>query len=126
MSSLTRRDVLQTSSLAAAVGAIQAAGGVFTESLKAAEGSPANRIRVGVMGVNGRGSYLALTFSRQPDCEVAFVCDVDSRASTKCVAAINKEFAKTPATIVDVRKGLEDKTVDVLVVAAPNHWHAPA
>jgi predicted dehydrogenase len=126
MSSITRREALRTSGLVAAVGAIQAAGGVFTEGAKAAEGSPANRIRVGVMGVNGRGSYLAMTFSRQPDCEVAFVCDVDSRASTKCVAAINKEFSKTPETIVDVRKGLEDKTVDVLVVAAPNHWHAPA
>lgn len=83
-------------------------------------------LRVSVMGVNSRGNALAKNFAFQENCEVIHICDVDSRATEKCIAAVEKVQNKKPAGFVDIRKSLESRDVDILVVAAPDHWHAPA
>jgi predicted dehydrogenase len=84
------------------------------------------RIRVAVMGVNARGFAVSSNFASQSDCEVAHVCDVDTRATEKCVAEIEKIQKIKPASTPDFRNALADKNVDVLIVTAPDHWHAPA
>lgn len=84
------------------------------------------RITVAMMGVNSRGLALAGNFSAQSNCEVVYVCDVDSRAADKCIARVEKNQHKRPKALPDFRKALEDKNVEALVVAAPDHWHAPA
>lgn len=84
------------------------------------------RIRVAMMGVNSRGLALATNYSLQPNCEIVYVCDVDTRAAERCMGVVEKNQKKRPAAQPDFRKALEDKNVDVLVVAAPDHWHAPA
>lgn len=84
------------------------------------------RIKVAVMGVNSRGYALALNFASQPNAEVLHVCDVDSLAAGKCIQAVSMVQQKIPKNTLDFRKSLEDKDMDVLVVAAPDHWHAPA
>ena len=83
-------------------------------------------LRVSVMGVNSRGNALAKNFAFQENCEVIHICDVDSRATEKCIAAVEKVQNKKPTGFVDIRKSLESRDVDILVVAAPDHWHAPA
>src|SRR5690554_208144 len=85
-----------------------------------------DRVKVSVMGVNSRGNALAQNFAHQPNCEVLYVADVDSRAIEKCNAAVEKIAGKAPKPARDFRTTLEDKDVDALVVAAPDHWHAPA
>jgi len=84
------------------------------------------RIRVAVMGLNGRGHSLARTFARQPGCRVAYICDVDRRTFERTGAAVAAIQGDPPKTAGDVRRVLEDRDVDALVVAAPDHWHAPA
>ena len=91
--------------------------------------APSNKIVAGVMGVNGRGRVLAETFAKATGSEVAYICDVDTRAIEKTVNAVNKatpDGAKEPEGVVDFRRILDDQGVDVLVIAAPDHWHAPA
>ena len=85
-----------------------------------------DKIIVSVMGVNSRGNSLAKNFARQLHCEVGHICDVDSRAIEKCVDAIKDRQDRKPEGFVDVRKSLESKDIDALVIAAPDHWHAPA
>ncbi|WP_316810081.1 Gfo/Idh/MocA family oxidoreductase [Pedobacter heparinus] len=85
-----------------------------------------DRIKVAMMGVNARGLALADNFSQQSNCEISYVCDVDSRAADKCIGIVEKNQHKRPKAEPDFRKALEQKEVDVLVVAAPDHWHAPA
>ncbi len=85
-----------------------------------------DRIKVGIMGVNARGLALAKNFAAQKNCEVSFICDVDSRAMDKCIAAVEPIQQKRPRGVMDFRKTLEDKGMDALVIAAPDHWHAPA
>lgn len=84
------------------------------------------KVRVAVMGVNSRGFALANNFAALSDCEVGIVCDVDSRAIEKCAASVGKIQDAKPAVLEDFRKALEDKQIDALVVATPDHWHAPA
>jgi predicted dehydrogenase len=62
----------------------------------------------------------------QPNCEVGYICDVDERAINKVVTTVANKQQRKPQGVVDFRKILDDKTIDVLVCAAPNHWHAPA
>lgn len=84
------------------------------------------RIRVAMMGVNARGLALARNFSAQRNAEVAYVCDVDSRAAEKCNSAVEENQGKRPKSEPDIRKLLSYSDFDGLVVAAPDHWHAPA
>ena len=83
-------------------------------------------IRVASMGVNSRGLAVTQNFAKQKGCEILYVCDVDSRAAEKCIKSVAGIAGKAPKNQPDFRKALEDKEVDVLMVAAPDHWHAPA
>ena len=84
------------------------------------------RINVGVVGVNSRGSALAHNFASQKDSSVIYISDVDTRAAEKCIASISKIEGNSPKAAPDFRKALEDKNMDAIVVATPDHWHAPA
>lgn len=85
-----------------------------------------NMLRASVMGVNSRGNALAQNFAYQDNCEVIHICDVDSRATAKCIDAVTKVQGRKPDGFTDFRKSLESSDIDILVVAAPDHWHAPA
>ena len=85
-----------------------------------------NRIVLGVMGTNGRGSALARGFAALPEVEFAYVCDVDERAAAKGLQAVRDRQPAVPKVVKDFRRVLEDRDVDALVVAAPDHWHGPA
>ncbi len=85
-----------------------------------------DRINIAMMGVNSRGMALASTFAKQENVEIIYVCDVDSRAEAVCSGSIEKMQNKRPAAMPDFRKALESKNLDVIVIAVPDHWHAPA
>ncbi len=83
-------------------------------------------IRVSMMGVNSRGKALSHTFAQQKNCNVIHVCDVDKRAITSCQDSLKQFQDNKTEGFEDFRKSLESKDVDVMVIAAPDHWHAPA
>src|SRR5450759_1028163 len=85
-----------------------------------------DRINIAMMGVNSRGMALANTFAKQENVEIIYVCDVDSRAEAVCSGSIEKLQNKRPTAMPDFRKALESKNLDVIVIAVPDHWHAPA
>jgi predicted dehydrogenase len=118
MSRLDRRGFLQSSAAVAAAAAIaQSASG---------QDAPSERVRVGVMGLNGRGAALAQVFSRLPGSAVAYVCDVDESALEKGLALVRDQQSQPPQAVKDFRKILDDPAVDALAIAAPDHWHGPA
>ncbi len=87
---------------------------------------PNDTVRVAVMGVNGRGLALTKGFMAAPGAEVVTICDVDSRAAEKAAAVVTKGQSRSAKIESDIRRVLDDRSIDALVVAAPNHWHAPA
>jgi predicted dehydrogenase len=121
---LSRRKFIQTSAIGAA-----GAFAIPTIIPGSAFGA-ANKVRIAVLGVNGRGTAHMSGFSRLPDVEVACLCDPD----LNILAQRAKEFdGKNEARIgrkvkqvQDLRKVFEDKDIDAVSVATPNHWHALA
>jgi predicted dehydrogenase len=86
----------------------------------------ADLISVAIIGCNSRGSSMAATFARLPGTEVRYICDVDEIAMQKGIKAVLDVTGKSPKGIKDFRKALEDKDLDAVYIAAPDHWHAPA
>jgi predicted dehydrogenase len=84
------------------------------------------RVTLGIMGVNGRGRALAQGFAALADAQIKYVCDVDSRVIPKVAGLIASKQGKAPQAIGDFRRILDDKGVDGLIVATPDHWHALA
>ena len=75
-----------------------------------------------LIGCGGRGSYLAGVFQSNPGVSLSWVCDVDT-GRLKRGQKLAREKVKTSD---DIRKVLADDTLDAVIVATPDHWHAPA
>ena len=89
---------------------------------------PSRQVVIGVMGL-GRGMALASGFARLPGARVKYLCDVDDERlakATKDLAAKSEGGDDKCETVKDFRRILDDREVDVLVIAGPDHWHAPA
>jgi len=87
--------------------------------------APSNKVIVAVMGVNSRGAYLAKCYSQLPNVEVAYICDVEEKAIANGLDAL-KDAPRKPTVIKDIRELVAKKDFDALIIAAPDHWHAPA
>lgn len=116
MSTPTRRDFLHATALASTALAMP--------SLHAQGAN--NRIRLGIIGPGGMGTNHLKNLVRNPEVEITWVCDVDSKRLEAAAKLAQGEAAKPPRTTADMRKVLEDSSVDAVFVATPDHWHAPA
>ncbi len=126
MASDSRRDFIKKS---AAASTALSLGGILPAFSARSYGrilGSNERVSVSVMGVNSRGKALASTFASLKDCEVIHICDVDSRAIATCRKELETTQEMKTKGFRDFRESLEDKELDALVVAAPDHWHAPA
>jgi predicted dehydrogenase len=115
---MKRRDFIKNTSFAA--------GGITILNFPVfGKNAPANKVVLAVMGVNSRGAYLAENFAGLPNVEIAYLCDVEEKA----IANGLKPFAnatKKPTVIKDIRDLIKKKDFDGLLIATPDHWHAPA
>ncbi|MGE3820784.1 MAG: Gfo/Idh/MocA family protein, partial [Isosphaeraceae bacterium] len=114
MSPVNRRTFLGTAGL---IGAASLTG--------RAAGFPANdRVRIAIIGVRGRGADLAREFSLDKGAEVVALCDVDDAAFAKASKHVEAAQGRAPRTEKDFRRLLDDKNVDAVAIATPDHWHA--
>ena len=125
MSRFDRRRFLEDSMFAAA--AAVTAGGVvpaFAEEKQST--SPNERLNVAIIGVNGRGGSHIGGFTSRKDTPITWLVDCDREVGQKRVDAVAKKQGFAPKFATDMREMLEDKEVDVVSIATPNHWHALA
>jgi len=120
MSNTSRRDFLATS--AAASGSLLLTG---TRASGAVDGA-SNRVRIAVAGLNGRGQSHLGGWLGQDNVEVAYVIDPDADVLAKRMQSLEKrtEGKFQTKAISDVREALDDKSVDAISIATPNHWHS--
>jgi len=83
-----------------------------------------DRVRIAVVGLHGQGWSHVHEYSKMPDVEIAAVCDVDENVMNGRVDEMERMGIKKPAPFVDLRKLLEDKSIDAISIATPNHWHS--
>ncbi|MEM7370571.1 MAG: Gfo/Idh/MocA family oxidoreductase [Bacteroidota bacterium] len=83
-----------------------------------------DRLNVGVIGLNGRGKALVKSASATDNVFVKYICDVDTRAVEKGVDLAKKSGNKKVKGEGDIRRLLEAKDLDAIMIAAPDHWHA--
>ena len=123
---LNRRRFLKHSALASAAVGIACTPRAVHSASGAADQAGQETVVVGVMGLS-RGRALASSFSKRPGVEIKYVCDVDeTRAASGAKLLEGAGVKRAAEAITDFRRILDDKQVDALVCAAPNHWHAPA
>jgi predicted dehydrogenase len=85
--------------------------------------SPNDTVRIAVVGCGGRGSSHVSAWSSMPNVEIVALCDVDESHIAAKLKTLESKGKPKPATYVDFRKLLEDKTIDAVSLATPNHWH---
>ena len=88
--------------------------------------SPSEKVTAAIIGCGIRGKAHARELARLADCDVAYVCDPDLDRADEVCALLVELKRSMPKKVQDLRKVLEDKSVDVVFIAAPNHWHSLA
>ena len=109
---------------------LAALGAATTTIMTAVPGkaAPSDRVNVAVVGIRGRGRSLIQSFARSPKCRITHLCDVNT-AYFEPIGKLAAEAAgngPAPECVQDIRKLLEIKSIDAIVVATPDHWHALA
>jgi predicted dehydrogenase len=82
-----------------------------------------DKVIMGLMGCGGRGTYLAEQFALRPDVEIAYLCDANTRRFARVREVVQEAQGKKPTLVQDFRKMLDDRNVDVVINATPDHWH---
>ncbi len=125
MSTVNRREFLDRSKRTS-LGL--AAGVTLLSDARSARAYAANeKISLASVGVRGRGNSLAHGFLDRGDCEINYICDVDrGMFDSRGKQFAERQGGKLPKCVQDMREALDDKTVDAIVVATPDHWHALA
>ncbi|MCI0665489.1 MAG: Gfo/Idh/MocA family oxidoreductase, partial [Acidobacteria bacterium] len=112
-----RRNFIKSSTSAVAATAVGL-------NIKSYAGSPNDTIRVAVVGLRGQGNSHIREYARMTNVEIAALCDVDESILKKRCEEVEKGSGKKPKEFVDIRKLLEDKSIDAISIATPNHWHS--
>jgi predicted dehydrogenase len=120
MQALSRRNFLQGTAAAGAsllITGTRASGKVIGAN---------DRLRIAVAGVNGRGRSHIAGWLEQPNVEIVYLIDPEQGALKRAVKAVQQRTngQMNPKPISDVRRALEDHSLDAISIATPNHWHS--
>lgn len=101
------------------MGAAAAAGALLRPRLASAN----DTVRIACVGVRGQGKSHIGNYLKMQNVEIAAVCDIDESILNDRIAGIEKQSGKKPVAYTDLRKLLEDKSIDAISIATPNHNH---
>ena len=120
MATISRRGFLQTSTAGSASMLLlgtRASGKIIGAN---------DRLRIAVAGLNGRGQSHIGGWMEQPNVEIAYLIDPDKKVLSSAMKGVESKLGEDfkAKGIADVREALDDKNLDAISVATPNHWHS--
>ena len=120
MAAFSRRGFLKTSSVAGASMLLlgtRASGRILGAN---------DRLRIAVAGLNGRGQSHIGGWMDQPNVEIAYLIDPDKKVLSSAMTGLQSKLKENfkAKGISDLREALDDKNLDAISVATPNHWHS--
>jgi predicted dehydrogenase len=124
-SNLSRRTFIKNS--AAATAAAMTASAALGSQAAAASIGPNGRLRIGFIGMGGRmNEHLnsAIALANEGKVEIVAVCDVFNRHRRDAANKVQKDARQEAKQIADYRDIVNDKSIDAVVIATPDHWHA--
>jgi predicted dehydrogenase len=87
-------------------------------------GAPADRISLGVIGSGSRGTFVMTVFQKNPSVRVSSICDVyEPNLENAISVAAKAQGGVTPKAVRHYRQLLDDKNIDAVLIATPEHWH---
>src|SRR5262245_59731378 len=106
--------------------AILAGAATFPSAPSLHAAGAANKVVLAIVGPGGMGMNHLRAFAPNKEVEIAYVCDPDEKRREAAAREAGTRSGKTPKAVKDMRRVFEDKSVDAVVIATPDHWHAPA
>src|SRR5947209_2833833 len=85
--------------------------------------SPNSTVSLGVIGAGGRGSFVMAAFARNPDVQIAAICDVYEPNLERGISAASTDGRRKPRAYPSYPDLLKDKDIDAVLIATPEHWH---
>lgn len=116
MSRINRRRFVQTS--------LAASAAVSFANRESYGQSPSDKLGIAIIGAGGRGGSHVNEFGRNKKTDIRIIVDVDEKAAAKKADIVEKQQGSRPKIVTDMRRVFDDKSVDMISTATPNHWHA--
>lgn len=120
---VSRRDFVETAFAMAAAAVAAAPQAVRAAEPASPPAGPNDRLRVAVIGANGRGGEHIGQWAGMSDAELAVICDCDPGVAGRYEEKF-KDAPRKPEYVQDIRRVLDRKDIDIISIATPNHWHA--
>jgi predicted dehydrogenase len=117
----SRREFLKAGAKSVAVAAV--AENLGKLAFAQTKARPSDRVRVGIVGLRARGESHIKGYAALPNVEIAALCDIDDKVLSDHAGRVRK-LGHSPQTYKDIRKLLDDKSIDAISIATPHHWHA--
>lgn len=124
MSPSSRREFLQNAGQGIAGAAVLAAGVHTAREARAADAN--DRFSIGLIGPGGMGSNHLKLLASNKEVRFRYVCDVDAVRLSDAVKSVESISGEAPQGVKDMRQVFDDKSIDAVWIATPDHWHAPA
>lgn len=117
---LSRRHFLRTATITTAT------AWATTRMRVHAQKSPGETVVLGLIGAGGRGASHALGFAGLENVQFKHICDVNATRASGLARQVAEKQKRDPEVVADFRRLLDDKDLDAVVIATPEHWHALA
>jgi predicted dehydrogenase len=130
MRAIDRRHFLQETAVISGLAALGAGANVARSeeepAAPARKVGPNDAIRVAVIGVNGRGLEHIAGYAKLPEARITTICDADKNVIGRAMMGVRAIYGSEPKFEQDLRRVFDDKDIDAVSIATPNHWHSLA